>query len=354
MVKERQDLQKQYETERSTENKSGKAGKDKGNMLGLPTFGITNLMGFNKNEQNEEVKKMEGEVTFLKKQYEGVQRELTKALSENENLKKESEQKQDELKKKIEKLQEELKQKDLSVKNYMAEIKNLYQANSNFLSEREELHKKLETVEALQKELENEKIIMRTTLDERGKRLEVLTEELKKKENDNEQLAAKVVQLKKELGESEMKMQIFNVTKIAKMINSPAQILSRVDVNGDYLIQIEGPAERAVVHAADIVSLSSVKEAANRFQIQFKIKQNQVETAVFESEETAKILKTMKYFLQKAQEENKQKKNTDSKKDKSTISEIISFFGNQKTPSMRSHHDADFLGLKSYIIFNNK
>lgn len=77
-------------------------------------------------------------------------------------------------------------------------------------------------------------------------------------------------------------------------MDTPAQLLLRKDVEGDFVIELETVEERKILLPLQITSVSPNKENTNIFTISYRAKPGKDEQETFESTDAVKVLKSLK------------------------------------------------------------
>jgi len=322
------ELRDKYQVERKkTENASqnGHAAEGQssiGDKLGLSAF-------FTKKATPDEYQKLQTEHNYLKKQLEVMLERLNKSEEKIGEAKRESRQQVDAIQKKLTERERELEDKVQAYISLSHKQEELINENSSLNKEKTRLEtemnrirKELETIIREKDELEKNNL-------ERMRMMNEMNEVCQRMESEIQNLTQKVKETTTELEETESKLQVFNVKKVGKVLNTDAQILLRRNVAGEYVVEIENAGEQLVIYPQSIQSFGPLKETEDRFYIEFKTMRGNIQKDLYIAEDRAKVLKQLKTLV-KLSDENQQalsgKKNTTT--EKNLLSQVVSFFGN--------------------------
>jgi len=156
-----------------------------------------------------------------------------------------------------------------------------------------------------------------------------MNEVCQRMESEIQNISQKLKDAMNELEETESKLQVFNVKRVGKMLNTDAQILLRKNVAGEYVIEIENAGEQMLIYPQSIQSFGPLKETEDRFYLEFKTTRGNVQKDLFVAEDRAKVLKQLKTLVKLSDENHNAvngKRNTTT--EKNILAQVVSFFGN--------------------------
>eukprot|EP01016_Furgasonia_blochmanni_P050641 TRINITY_DN7856_c0_g1_i3.p1 TRINITY_DN7856_c0_g1~~TRINITY_DN7856_c0_g1_i3.p1 ORF type:complete len:330 (+),score=77.81 TRINITY_DN7856_c0_g1_i3:444-1433(+) len=262
------------------------------------------------------------------RRFEELNQKLQKAESFIDHLRKEHNDKIEQMTERVERCVQELESRESDMNKDRAEFRRLSLQNTSLHEENAALLKQVATLQDKLKDLESDCRANTKVIAEKESMFKDFYDLMRKKEQECEHLATKLQTLKKYIRELEARLLSFNLEKIGKIVNIPAQILARIDVNNEAIIEIETPSERTTIGSSSVVSVVSSKDSARRIILSFKNKAGVHESITFESEDSANILKSLKHFLEKAKEETNKRKSEDEKYDgdKGLLNQIKTFF----------------------------
>jgi len=292
-----------------------------GSMLNLSNI-------FGKKNQDGEYQKLMTEHNYLKKQLEAMLEKLNKAEMGGDQIKREG-------KKQLEAMQKQLtdRERDLEDKT-QAYIKlsrtndELKQNNQLLENDKTRMQNELNRVRRELDSAVNERDELEKSVREKMIMMNEINEVCKKMEKEIENLSEKLSKITIELEQTELRLQVFDLKKVGKIVDTPAQILMRRNVAGEYLIEVENAGERQVIYPHSIQSFGPIKETEDKFYIELKGENNRVSKDTYISTDRKKVLKQLMTLVKLSQES---KDSTTAKKngivDKNVFSQVVSFFG---------------------------
>jgi len=155
-----------------------------------------------------------------------------------------------------------------------------------------------------------------------------INEVCQKMEKEIENLSDKLSRVTIELEQTEIKLQVFDLKKVGKIVDTPAQILLRKNIAGEYLIEVENAGERQTIYPQSVQSFGPIKETEDKFYIEFKYDNGRIQKDTYISDDRKKVLKqlmTLVKLSQQSKESSLPKKN--GVVDKNVFSQVVSFFG---------------------------
>jgi chromosome segregation ATPase len=321
---ENSDLRERLTLERKkTENSKNNLQNTK---TGGEDTGVANILGgmFGfKPKGTDELSKLQSEHSYVKKQLETVLEKLNKSDGQVEKIKKDNRQQLEKLEKKIQDLEAEIEDKSQRMKTVSSENDKLLVEKADLMRDKNKLEDELRKIKRETELLRHDKEDLEKSNSDKLKLVDDLNGICKKMEEEIKRQSEETKKAKEELLESEMKLQVFSMKKLGKMVDTPAQLLIRKNVADEYVIEIEHSGERLSISPSAVVSFGPVEKYENQFFIQFKSSANNViEKESFEADDSKKILRYLKVFM-------KSLKNGDSgtKKEKNLFSQVASFFG---------------------------
>ena len=140
----------------------------------------------------------------------------------------------------------------------------------------------------------------------------------------------KVTELTNKLNETELKMQIFELRKEGKIMETPALIMIRRNVIGEYIIEIETEGDKLILYPQVVQSFGPIKETEDKFYFDYKDQQGAVQRDVFQAFDRKRVLKSLKTFVRLAEsnEANLNSKEKTARREKNLLSQMVSFFNN--------------------------
>jgi len=322
------ELRDKYQVERKKTENASQNGQQSDS-----SFGISDKLGlssfFTKKATPDEYQKLQTEHNYLKKQLEVMLERLNKSEGNIEQVKRENRQQTEGVQKKLIERERELEDK---VQAYIAlshKHEDLINQNQNLSKDKTRIEKELAR---LRKDLEaavQERDELEKNNTEKMRMMNEMNEVCQRMEGEIQNLSQKLKYAMNELEETESKLQVFNVKRVGKMLNTDAQILLRRNVAGEYVIEIENAGEQMLIYPQSIQSFGPLKETEDRFYLEFKTTRGTIQKDLFVAEDRAKVLKQLKTLV-KLSDENQNaingKKNTTT--EKNLLAQVVSFFGN--------------------------
>ena len=218
---------------------------------------------------NEEVKKLNEEITQLKFENETFLKKLNMSLEENENRKMEFKTLNKALTDKIKSLGEEINK----LKQEKIELVNNINSNS---SRNEESLKEKEHFEALLNEYKKSKDEAMHQLDaclEKCSRLMEENQNYKDSLHIHQEEAAKVAEkltkYKNMIDKVNLRNQMYHVTKIGSVSNHDIDIYFGLDKNGNYVMRIDDKKNVDYINIQDVEYVIKVEKSKNKVQISY-------------------------------------------------------------------------------------
>jgi len=290
--------------------------------LGLSTF-------FAKKATPDEYQKLQTELNYAKKQLEVMLEKLNKSEEKIEQAKRESRQQVEGIQKKLNERERELEDKVQAYIDLSHKYEDLLTKNQAMTKEKSRVDQEFARVRRELEEIIQEKDELERSNIEKMKMMNEMNEVCQRMENEIQNMAQKLKTVTDELEETESKLQVFNVKRVGKVLNTDAQILLRRNVAGEYVIEIENAGEQLVIYPQSIQSFGPVKETEDRFHLEFKTTRGNIQKDVFIAEERSRILRQLKTLV-KLSDENQSaisgKKNITT--EKNLLAQVVSFFGN--------------------------
>lgn len=292
--------------------------------------GLSSVFGIKKGAAPEDLQKIQQENNYAKMQLQVAKEKLTKAEEMVAQVKKEANQQAEGTQKKMKDLEKDLETRIQAYRELNQKFEELNNSVTGLKKDKERLEQEKNRLRSENDSLTNERDELEKEQTEKAKIIQELNEVCQKMEKELSNQVSKVTELTNKLNETELKMQVFDLKKAGKIMDTPALIMMRKNVNGEYLIEIESEGDKLLLYPQVIQSFGPIKETEDRFYLDYNDPKGVVQRDVFQAEDRKKILRSLKTFVKLA-ESNRANANNNAKtaiKEKNLLSQMVSFFNN--------------------------